>query len=150
MVTTAQKGLLACGAVALFGGCFAGVGLGNYARSGAFEFYKQTPPPREHSELSATADSPGYYPISRAAPTPAYPENPYPPRLTIARAAEPADYQRAAAIDYDPPAPVEEQAALPEPAVALEPVIAPHRGSWSAPEPEAAAPAETTPGDIAS
>ncbi|NYT42397.1 hypothetical protein HZY97_16610 [Sphingomonas sp. R-74633] len=146
-MTAAHKGLIVCGAVALLGGGLAGMGLGNYAQSGAFEFYKNTPPPGTDSAYVATADSAGYYPISRAAVTPpAYPENPSPPHLTIARPAEPADYQRAAAVDVAPLPPLEEPAALPEP----EPMIAPQRGSWSAPEAEAEAPAETTPGDTAS
>jgi hypothetical protein len=148
MVTAARKGLIVCGAVALLGGGVAGMGLGNYAQSGAFEFYKNTPPPGTESAYVATADSAGYYPISRAAATPAYPENPYPPHLTIARPAEPADYRRAAAVDTAPPPVAEEQAALPEPEP--EPVIAPQRGSWSAPEPQADAPVESAPGDTAS
>lgn len=140
----ARNALLVCGAVALLGGGLVGMGLGNYAQSGAFEFYKRTPPPSARSDFAATSDSAGYYPISRAAATPAYPENPSPPRLTIARPAEPADYGRAATVDIAPPPAVEEQAALPEP------VTAPQRGSWSAPEEESAEPAETTPRDTAS
>lgn len=147
MLTTARKALAICGAVALLGGGLAGMGLANYAQSGAFEFYKNTPPPSTASAMTATSDSAGYYPISRAAATPAYPEDPYPPRVTIARPAQPADYRRAAA-DIDPPAPTEEQAALsgPDP----EPVIAPQRGSWSAPDAGGDSPAEVQPGDRAS
>lgn len=145
MLTMARKAMLVCGAVALLGGGVAGVGLANYTQSGAFEFYKNTPPPGTNITPVASADSAGYYPISRAAATPIYPENPYPPHVTIARPAEPADYQRAAAIQDDPPAQIEEQATLPEP------VIAPQRGSWSAPEEEEAAdPADTVPGTTAS
>jgi hypothetical protein len=147
MAMAARKALLACGAVALLGGGLAGIGLGNYARSGAFEFYKNTPPPGTPSAMAANSDSAGYYPISRAAPAPAYPENPYPPQLTIARPAEPADYRRAAAVDVEVPAEPEETAALPEPLTM--PVVTPHRGSWTAPEEEDDT-AEATPGDTTS
>jgi hypothetical protein len=147
MTMAARKAMLVCGAVALLGGGLAGIGLGNYARSGAFEFYKNTPPPGTPSAMAANSDSAGYYPISRAAPAPAYPENPYPPQLTIARPAQPADYSRAAAVEEMPAEP-EETAALPEPLSV--PVIAPQPGSWTAPEPEADEPAEATPGDTTS
>ncbi|MDG2534404.1 hypothetical protein P6144_12140 [Sphingomonas sp. HITSZ_GF] len=150
MVTTARKALLVCGAVALCGGGLAGIGLGNYARSGAFEFYKNTPPPGTSGAIAANADSAGYYPVSRAAPAPIYPENPYPPRVTIARPAEPADYQRAAAIDLDPVPEAEAQAALPGPLSIPVPVVTPQRGSWTAPEEAPGEPAETTPGETAS
>jgi hypothetical protein len=145
MVTAAQKGLLICGAVALAGGGLAGIGLGNYAQSGAFEFYKQTPPPIVQTAYAATADSAGTYPISRPAATLPYPENPYPPRLTIARPAEAADYQRAAQLDDQPaPAPVED-AAPPEDDA---PVVTPQRGSWTAPEASEPAPAQSVGGGI--
>jgi len=147
MMAMARKGLAICGGIAVIGGGLTGLGLANYAQSGAFDFYKAMPPPAQQAALAAPSDSAGYYPISRAAPVPAYPEDLTPPRpLTIARAAEPADYSRAAVIDEPAPA-VEEQAALPDP----EPVIAPHRGSWTAPEETAAAPPEeATPGDTSS
>lgn len=147
MAMAVRKAMLVCGATALLGGGLAGIGLGNYARSGAFEFYKSVPPPDTPTVMAASADSAGYYPISRAAPVPAYPENPYPPQLTIARPAQPADYSRAAAVDVEVPAEPEETAALPEPLSA--PVIAPQRGSWTAPE-EADEPVEAAPGDTTS
>lgn len=145
MLTMARKAMLICGTVVLLGGGLAGMGLANYAQSGAFEFYKNTPPPGLSNTPVATSDNAGYYPISRAAVTPAWPEDPHPPHLTIARAAEPADYRRSAVAEEEPPAQVEEEAALPEP------VIAPQRGSWSAPEEEARAPEEEPmPGDTSS
>ncbi|MEP9359164.1 hypothetical protein [Sphingomonas sp. KR3-1] len=147
MATALQKGVLICAGVAVLGGGLAGMSLGTYAQSGAFDFYKQTPPPGRGG-AAATADSAGYYPLSRAAaPPPIYPENPSPPRaLTIARPAEPADYQRAARIEDAAPAPVED-AALPEDDT---PVIAPQHGSWSAPAPSEPAPAQAVAGDVAS
>lgn len=141
MATTLQKGMILFAGMAVIGGSLAGAGLARFAQNGAFEFYKQTPPPVQHDLAAAPMPAGGY---AAASPPPAWPENPYPPRpLTIARPAESADYQRAAHIDPDPPV-VEEQAALPEPLPG--PVIVPQRGSWSAPakdtqptEPEAPA-----------
>ena len=144
MAMMARKALLTCGAAALLGGGMAGIGLANYAQSGAFDFYKQTPPPIERASASL-ADSAGYYPVRPAAP-PAYPENPVPARpLAIARPAEAADYQRAARMADDAP-PAIEAAALPE---AEAPAITPARGSWSEPG-DSPAPAEPVAGDIAS
>jgi hypothetical protein len=146
MAMMMRKTLLACAATALLGGSMAGLGLANYAQSGAFDFYKQTPPPVEHV-ASSSADSAGYYPLRSPAPPPAYPEYPSPPRaLTIARPAEPADYRRAAQIEEEAP-PAVEEAALPD---ADTPVIAPHRGSWTAPEDSGPAPAEAVTGDTTS
>lgn len=126
MATMLQKGMIAFAGIAVIGGGLAGMGLASFAQSGAFEFYKQTPPPTQ-ADIAAVPLSDGYY--SAASPAPAYPENPYPPRaFTIARPAEPVDYQRAAPVDTEP-AVVEAQAALPEPG----PVIAPRQGSWGAP-----------------
>ncbi|MBB4837758.1 hypothetical protein HNP52_000809 [Sphingomonas kyeonggiensis] len=132
MATTLRKGMIAFAGIAVIGGGLAGVGLASFAQSGAFEFYKQTLPPTQGAVAAAPVRD-GYY--SAASPVPAYPENPYPPRplnpprpLTIARPAEPIDYQHAARIDPEPVV-AEEQAALPEPG----PVIAPRRGSWTAP-----------------
>lgn len=148
MATALQKGMIVLAGVAVIGGGLAGAGLASFAQHGAFEFYKQTPPPVQH-DLAETAPGSGYYPVTAAAPAPAYPENPYPPRpITIARAAEPADYRHTAPVDPEP-ALVEEQAALPEPGPVPEPVIAPRRGSWSAPEegappPDAEAPVDDT------
>lgn len=147
MATAVHKGILVCAGVAVLGGGLAGMGLANYTRTGAFDFYKQTPPPGSY-DMAATADSAGYYPVSRAAATPPYPENPAPPRpAPIARPAAPADYALAARIDPEP-VPVEEEAALPEP-VSVIPV---QRGSWTAPaEEEAAAPEpEAAPGAVTS
>lgn len=126
MATTLQKGMIAFAGIAVIGGGLAGMGLASFAQSGAFEFYKQTLPPAQ-GDIAAAPVRDGYY--SAASPAPAYPENPYPPRpLTIARPAEPIDYQRAGRIDPEPVV-AEEQAALPEPG----PVITPRRGSWTAP-----------------
>ncbi len=133
MATTLQKGMIALAGVAVIGGGLAGMGLASFAQSGAFEFYKQTPPPAA-ADIAAAPASDGYYSV--ASPAPAYPENPYTPQpLTIARPAEPTDYQRAARIDPEPVA-TEEQAALPEPG----PVIVPRRGSWTAPAEDEAPP----------
>lgn len=132
MATALHKGMLVCAGVALLGGGLAGIGLANYTRTGAFDFYKQRPPATY--DMAATADSAGYYPVSRAASPPAYPENLGPPRASpVVLPAEPADY-RPEPIEPEP-APIEEQAALPEP-VSVIPV---QRGSWSEPEEEAAA-----------
>ncbi|MDQ0248387.1 hypothetical protein J2W22_000434 [Sphingomonas kyeonggiensis] len=142
MATAVHKGILVCAGVAVLGGGLAGMGLANYTRTGAFDFYKQTPPPGSY-DMTATADSAGYYPVSRAAPPSPYPENPAPPRpAPIVRPAEPDDYALAARIDPEPVT-VEEEA-LPEP-VSVIPV---QRGSWTAPaEEEAAAPEpEAAPG----
>ncbi len=129
MATVLQKGMIAFAGVAVIGGGLAGAGLASFAQNGAFEFYKQTPPPAQGLATAAPA-SDGYYPAVSPAPT--YPENPYPPRpLTIARAAEPIDYQRAEQIEPEPVL-AEEEAILPEPA----PMIVPRRGSWTAPAEE--------------
>lgn len=141
MVTALQKGMIAFAGVAVIGGGLAGAGLASFAQNGAFEFYKQTPPPVQH-DLADAPPTGGYYAASSAAPMPAYPENPYPRPISIARPAEPADYRPAAQIDSEPAA-VEEQAALPEPG----PVIVSRGGSWSAPEESPAAPDDEAPAD---
>lgn len=139
MATALHKGIFACAGVALLGGGLAGIGLANYTRTGAFDFYKQRPPTTYN--MAATADSAGYYPVSPAAATPPYPENPTPlTAIPAPRSPEPADYRPAARTDPEP-VPAEAPAALSEPVS----VIPAQQGSWAEPGDEAPATPETEP-----
>lgn len=139
MATALHKGMLVCAGVALIGGGLAGMGLANYTRTGAFDFYKQRPPATY--DMTATADSAGYYPVSRAAPMPLYPENPAPPpAMPVPRSPEPVDYRPAALIDPEPIS-AEEPVALSEPVSA----IPTRKGSWAEPEDEAPVTPEAEP-----